>query len=322
MRTIRIGASGVSLVSHRTQSQLKSDWQGFDAENDDAVDGIILLKHRERFSGRLLFAQVKSGPSFKKENKNIDGNSFGVSIGRDYIMKHRHRWNALPGPAILVYVENPESVNSRIFWQDLKKDSSYSKTNAGLVLIPRTKTFGSEAKGELRKLTGSVPDSLPLKEIDLRAARSLLATPNFSLKIAKEFYRAWSISTDRVHPELGEILVTSAGWRHITRQGRRSDNILNSLLLLEAAKEMVSQGADWRQLGSAKRRERTKTLDILDTLSLRAKIIFRQRTAAPVQVILQRVRSVCKTTGSTATNIKFLSVHELQRGNSRFYGEN
>ena len=69
MSTIRTGAAGVSLVSHRVRGQLKSDWQDVDAENDDAVDGIVLLRHREKFSGRMLFVQVKSGPSFKKESK-------------------------------------------------------------------------------------------------------------------------------------------------------------------------------------------------------------------------------------------------------------
>lgn len=321
MSTIRTGAAGVSLVSHCVRGQLKSDWQDVDAENDDAVDGIVLLRHRENFSGRMLFVQVKSGPSFKKESKSLGEDSIGVAIGRGYIEKHRSRWNALPGPVILAYVEDPDSHKSPIYWQDLKSDASYSKVNSDLVVIPKRKTFGSEAKGELRKMAGSVPDSHPLHEIDMRQTRSLLATPGFSLRLAKEFYREWSSSTDRFHPELGEIFVTNAGWRHITRQGRRPDNILNSLLLLEAARKMVSQGADWRQLGSAKIVERTETLDIRDTLSLRAKIVFRQRAAAPVQVILQRVRSVCRKTGSTATKIKFLSVHELQRGNSRYYGE-
>lgn len=150
MSTIRTGAAGVSLVSHRVQGQLKSDWQDVDAENDDAVDGIVFLRHRERFSGRMLFVQVKSGPSFKKESKSLGKKLIGVAIGRGYIEKHRLRWNALPGPVILAYVEDPDSTKSPIYWQDLRSDASYSKDNADLVVIPRKKTFGSEAKGPPR----------------------------------------------------------------------------------------------------------------------------------------------------------------------------
>jgi hypothetical protein len=320
MKNARIGASGVSLVSHRVQGQLQSDWQGIDAENDDAVDGLVFLRSGEKFSGRTLFVQVKSGESFKVEYKNKYPGAFGVKLGAEYIAQHRPRWDALPGPVILVYVEKPNITESQIYWQDLKADLSYSLTNKAVVLVPKNQTFGSEAKGKLRALVGAVPDNYPLKEIDLRPFRSVLSTPKFTLGVAKSYYRDWANSSDRIHPELGEIEVTNVGWRHITRQGRNADRILNSILLLESAKQMVLQGADWRQLGAAKRRERTNSIDIMDALSLRANILFRHRTAAPVQVILRRTRSICLRTGATSRRIKFLSVHELQRGSSRYYG--
>lgn len=320
MKTSRIGASGVSLVSHRVQGHLQSDWQGLDAENDDAVDGLIFLRRGEKFSGRTIFVQVKSGESFKVEYKKKYRGAFGVRLGANYINQHRPRWDALPGPVILVYVENPSSSNSPIFWQDLKADSSYSPTDKAVVLIKGNQTFGSEAKGKLRVLSGAVPDNCPLKEIDLRQNRSVLSTPSFTLGLAKTFYKNWAKSSERNHPELGEIEVTNAGWRHITRQARQSDRILNSILLLEAAKEMVQQGAGWRQLGSAKKRERKNSVDIVDTLSLRANVSFRHRSAAPVQVIIRRTRIICRRTGSTKERKIFLSVHELQRGTSRYYG--
>src|SRR3546814_4989999 len=93
---------------------------------------------------------------------------------------------------------------------------------------------------------------------------------------------------EREHPELGLIAVTNLGWRHITRRSRRPENVHNSFMLLEAARQMVIQGAGWRQLGSAKIRERTTTIDVVDTLALRANVLFRQRAPGPVQVILRR----------------------------------
>src|SRR3546814_8059001 len=144
-----------------------------------------------------------------------------VKLGTEYLATHRPRWAALPGPFILAYVEDPDDRNSKIYWQDLKSDDSYSKANKAVVLVPKFQTFGSEAKGALRRLAGSVPDSVPLQTIDLTKARSLLATPAFDRKLARSFYRRWSASLEREHPELGLIAVTNLGWRHITRRSRR-----------------------------------------------------------------------------------------------------
>lgn len=321
LSTRRTGAAGVSLVKSQVQARLKSDWQDIDAENDDGIDGAIFLRHREKFFGRILFVQVKSGPSYKIDYRRENTGFIGVQIGEDYIISHRPRWDALPGPVILIYVEDPDASSPKMYWQDLKKASSYSATNKAVVLVPRQQTFGSEAKGALRRLTGSVPDQLPLTRIDLSQTKSTLATPRFSQRVARSFYRHWSQSSDRTHPELGVIEVTNLGWRHMTRNGRRPENILNGFMLMEAAREMVVQGAGWRQLGSAKMRERARTIDIVDMLALRAEVIFRHRAPGPVQVILRRTRSIDKTDGvRVVREIRFLSVHELRRGASAHYG--
>gem|GEM_PF-2873829 len=321
MNTRRTGAAGVSLVAAEVQRRLKSDWQDIDAQNDDAIDGVIFLRHRNKFFGRLLFVQVKSGRSFKVDYQERNKDFIGVNVGAEYIASHRPRWAALPGPVILVYVDDPEASSPKIYWQDLKKDASYSTTNKSVVLVPRGQTFGSEAKGAFRRLTGSVPDQLPLTRIDLSQLRSALATPRFDQKIARAFYRRWSQSNDRTHPELGLVEVTNLGWRHMTRKGRRPENILNAFMLLEAAQEMVVQGAAWRQLGNAKMRERSQTVDIVDMLGLRAEVVFRHRAPGPVQVILRRTRAINRATGVlVCSNIRFMSVHELRRGASEHYG--
>lgn len=293
-----------------------------DAENDNGVDGVIFLRHRSAFLGRLLFVQVKSGPSFmvNYKQKRFAG-LIGVDIGEDYIAAHRPRWEALPGPVILVYVTDPEKRSSTIYWQDLKKNASYSPSNKGVVLVPRSQTFGSEAKGALRRLTGSMPDDAPLKRIDMRNVQRLTDIDVHDRPTARWFYKEWSRSVERHHHELGEIEVTNAGWRHVTRRSRNPENVRNSFLLLEAARQMVIQGAVWRQLGSAKIKDRKQTTDIVDALSLRANIVFRYRAPATVQVILRRTRNICKLTGSVQSRLYFYSVHELRRGNSVYYGE-
>jgi Domain of unknown function (DUF4365) len=319
--TIRRGAAGRDLVAFQVRSQLNSDWQNVDAENDDSVDGAVFLRHGGKFLGRVISVQVKSGPSFMVDYKQKRfAGLMGVHIGEEYIRAHRPRWDALPGPVILAYVADPERRDSAIYWQDLKNEDSYSSTNKSVVLVPRMQTLGSEAKGALRRLAGSVPDNAPLNQVDVRKAQSLLPYPIFDRSSAREFYTLWSRSTDRNHPELGEIEVTNAGWRHMTRRSRGLENVHNSFTLLETARQMVIQGAGWRQLGSAKTRERSKAIDIVDAISLRANIVFRYRAAGTVQVILRRTRVICKSTGHVRSRIYFYSVHELRRGNSIHYG--
>jgi hypothetical protein len=309
-------------VALQVRSFLQSDWQNIDAENDNGIDGLIFLRHGNAFLGRLLFVQVKSGPSFMMDykQKRLAG-MIGVDIGEAYIAAHRPRWEALPGPVILVYVAEPSKRSSAIYWQDLKKDESYSPSNKGVVLIPRSQTFGSEAKGALRRLTGSRPDDAPLKRIDMRNVQRLGDIRIHDKRTARLFYKEWSRSIDRNHPDLGEIEVTNAGWRHLTRRSRNPENVRNSFFLLETARQMVIQGAGWRQLGSAKTRDRKQTTDIVDALSLRANIVFKSRAPATAQVILRRTRTICKLTGSVRSRLYFYSVHELRRGNSMHYGE-
>ena len=322
MDSIRRGAAGTDHVALQVRSFLRSDWQDMDAENDDGIDGLIFLRYRNVFLGRLLFVQVKTGPSFMMDYKQKRlASLIGVNVGEDYIVKHRPRWDALPGPVILVYVVDSDKRSSVIYWQDLKRDASYSPSNKGVVLVPRSQTFGSEAKGALRRLTGSMPDDAPLKRIDMRNVQRLVDVFVHDRPTARSFYKEWSRSVERHHPELGEIEVTNAGWRHMTRRSRNPENVRNSFLLLEAARQMVIQGAGWRQLGSAKIRNRKQTTDIVDALSLRANIVFKSRAPATVQVILRRTRTLCRTTGFVRSRLYLHSVHELRRGNSIHYGE-
>src|SRR3546814_3449433 len=87
--TIRRGAAGRDLVAFQVRSLLKSDWQNIDAENDDAIDGAVLLRHRGKFLGRMLFVQVKSGPSFKLnyQQARFQGR-IGVKHGKERSEEH------------------------------------------------------------------------------------------------------------------------------------------------------------------------------------------------------------------------------------------
>src|SRR3546814_18205825 len=103
----------------------------------------------------MLFVQVKSGPSFKLnyQQARFQGMT-GVKLGKEYIATHRPRWDALPGPVILSYVEDPDDPNSKIYWQDLNSAHSNSTTNTAFFLAPNFQTLCTEIKGGLQRLAG------------------------------------------------------------------------------------------------------------------------------------------------------------------------
>ncbi len=322
MTTLRTGAAGRDVVALTVKTELSSDWQNISAENDDGIDGIVFLKYRNRFSGRLIFVQVKSGKSYvKRYAPGTHDGHVALDLGREYLDKHRSRWRALPGPVLLAYVEDPSDRTCPVYWQDLKLAAAYSETNKGVVLIPRNQRLGSHSKGALRKVCGSRPDSMVLPEIDMGNEKSALIKPQFGRKDALRVYRAWrETSSDSCHPDLGRIEVTNLGWRHITRKSRRLENIVNSFLLLEAARKIIESKTPYRQIGYAKKRERRRTIDIVDHLALRAIVRFRHRAPGPVQVIVRRTRRICSGTGAVHARLRFLSVHEIVRDYNHAYG--
>jgi hypothetical protein len=269
----------------------------------------------------MLSIQIKSGRTYRVDFKADDRQgTFGLNLGRYYLEKHRSRWPTYPGPVLLIYVENPENRDTKVYWQNLRATSSFSERNKIIVLIPTNNVFGSHMKGILKKLCGSVSDSAPLQKLDFTQKRSRLVRPNFTRQMARKFYTEWAHKSETKHPQVGKIDITSSGWRHLTRRSRRAENILNSLLLLEVAKEMRSLDIQVRQLGCAKKRELERAIYIVDHLALRAEVCFRYRESTIAQVIIRRVRTINKLNGDTFTRHCFLSVHELGRGGHNFYG--
>lgn len=321
MRNIRLGAAGKALFASRVRSELGSDWQDIDAENDDGVDGIIFLRNKNVFSGRMINVQIKAGEGYQKSYRNPTYNNIiAVDLGKDYLSTHKDRWSVLSSPVILIYIPMPGDLSSNIYWQDLKSENSYSRTNLGVVLIPKENVFGAGVKGIWSKLCGAVPDIGPLPIIDLRQMPRRGGGLGLSKQKALEIYRAWRDNGPSTHAQLGKINVTNSGWRHITRKSRKIERIEHSFQLLGAAQEMIRASVPWRHLGMLKRRDRSTTIDLLDHLSLRAEAVFHHRNSAPVQVILRRVRSITKSDGAVSTSISFLSVHELSRGRRKFTG--
>lgn len=325
--------NAIAAVQRYVESDWFSRWQEFEARNDDGVDGIVFLRKKKLDKKNtkpdkppcytslpirgVLFVQVKGGEGYAGQSKKRPDH-IEINLGEEYINNHRPRWDALPGPAILVYVDTANlKQNLDAWWTDLKDDSTYSDENKQIVLVPKSQRFGPHSKGHMRRLLG--PETQydanlhPLTAVHKDSSYVSVVLP---LKAcARKFYREWAVlpAAERTHPGLGEILVTRNGWRHITRKGRRHEHIVQSLQLLGIAKRMIKEVEDVGWIGRMEeRRLKNGTIQRRELLGIRAKVTFPFRQESVIQVILERKRIYGKILISERTT--FYSVYEARRG--------
>jgi hypothetical protein len=221
----------------------------------------------------------------------------------------------------LVYVDDTvDRLNPPAWWVNLRDPSIFSASNAGLILLPKAQRFSHHSKGDFHRLCGSGPHDRPLQKIEL--ARGDLLIPRLgkteSLRNdAWEYYKTWRGDFEAcLNPSLGPVLVNRVGWKHMTRQGRLPERIVQSWLLLGAARKIVATCQDVYQLGRAE----VETLpdgnkNTIDYLGLRAALSFPHRHAGVVQVVLKRSRLVQGGAHPyEREKIWFYSVYELRRG--------
>ena len=323
--------NAIGSVQRYVRNDFFSRWQEFEARNDDGIDGILLLRKKvidKTASGDkpqfishpirgVIFIQVKGGAGYRKDFKKRPEH-IGIQLGKKYIKDHRPRWKALPGPAILVYVDTEnKKQNLDAWWTDLNDESSYSSKNENIVLIPKSQRFGPHSKGDMRRLIGPAmqyDELLPI--VTLSKEDSSYIHLNQALKdCARTFYRDWSALplASRTNPALGEVLVTRVGWRHLTRRGRRQERIVQSMQLLGAAKRIIQEVDSIGWLGRMEERQlKNGNIQRRELLGIRAKVRFPFRHESVVQVILERKRTYGQTLLTEQT--RFYSVYEARRG--------
>jgi hypothetical protein len=315
---------GVNLVATIVEGAWESGWQEYDASNDDAIDGVILLRKGRKQptdTGGIVFTQVKCGGHGYRKDQAQYPNYVGIALGKAYIDAHRARWQRVPGPAVLIFVDDQlESTNPPAWWVDLKNPNSYSPTNSGMILIPKQQKFTRHSKGDFHKLCGAAAYDRQLEKFILTRSENLIPRlgKNESLRNdAWNFYKSWRKDPAAcTHKVLGLILVNRVGWKHMSRPGRLSERIVQSWTLLGAAKLIVSNSTTFFHLGHARTaRLPDGNLHAVDYLGLRSMVIFTHRHHAVVQVVLKRSRLLCPgNLYEERQKIWFYSVYELRRG--------
>ncbi len=311
---------GLNTVSDIVQTNWGCGWQKYDALNDDGIDGIILMRRglsKPVDTGGIVFTQIKCGGEngYKKDIKKYS-DFICLLLGEKYIRNHIPRWRCLPGPTVLIFVHDE---SREAWWVDLKGDC-YSKDNAHIILIPKNQRFGHHSKGIFHKMCGPRSTDLNLDKLIISRDQMMSARLGKNESIRNDawsFYKSWRNDQQaRMHPVLGNIIVNRVGWKHMTRKGRSQDRIINSWLLLGAAKQMVIQGAKIFYLGHAKVEDiGGNVIKVTDYLGLRANVVLPHRQETMIQVVLKRCRYVNKAYSSPVNQkIWLYSIFEPRRG--------
>lgn len=312
---------GINTISRIVEVDWESGWQEYAATNDDAIDGVILMRRgskRPTDTGGVVYVQVKCGGDGYRQDQDQYPAHIGVQLGKKYIETHRQRWASVPGPAVLIFVDDTEDRKSPpAWWVNLKAGDSYSPTNAGMILIPKLQRFAHHSKSDFHKLCGPATVDRVLEEIKL--CRDDLVLPKLgkgeSLRDdAWEYYKKMRDDIGQcINPTLGQILVNRVGWKHMTRRSRLPERIVQSWLLLGAAKAIINECTKVFNLGHASQKVFPDgNANVVDYLGLRANVAFPHRHQSVLQVVLRRSRLI--TPNYKGQKIWFYSVYELRRG--------
>ncbi len=313
-------ATGIRVTAQVVREWWKCRFQEFDHRNDDGIDGLIILKKNYIVTGELVHCQIKSGSGYKSKTNYPE--HIGIKLGIKYIQKHRPRWNNIIEPAILIFVD--ESKNNKItpnaWWVDLKSPAAYSDKAKSILFIPKKQRFAEHSIGEIKKLYGT-------RHLDLNdGLQEILLTRNdvnlFNLKDnikvqARKYYIDWSTSpiSEKTNPKLGEITISRVGWKHLTRSGRKTERVLQSLLLLGAAKRMIKEIKEPESFGHPLFKAENDIGRFQDYIGLRAFVSFPHRYESVLTIVMKRQRKVNLKNGKELERkIWFYTIYESRRG--------
>jgi len=227
--TQRAGQIGIVKVETTILEAWHSRWQQIDAQNDDAIDGLIFIERNNHPTGQIIFAQVK-----RQAAKLVEGR-YAVQIERDRLERNLDRWRPLAGGAILIHVDPATGVAR---WVNVRKSSAIGKTR---VYVPVENIFDSDAKDAIAMLAGNIHADLMMPQISTtKEDFSHLSSKQHLQVAARALYR----DLDQRALTLGEggpiVRFQRSGWRHITRPGRTSVMRSQSFILLGAVPKILA----------------------------------------------------------------------------------
>ena len=280
---------------------LASTWQTFDPQNDHAIDGIIFLAKRGHQTGKMIYAQVKTGKSYLAHEA---ATHLILKFSTKHLTSWKKIWRSKDEPVILIYVKS----KSEIYWTNVKDVSIYvGKTQ---IKLSKTSAFGAKAKSPLVKLcrTGISDKNLPIVSC-LKQHRPYLYHREELKLAAKKYYNCLKLpgAIKFKNSHLDDIKFSRLGWNHITNRKRSSVRVRQSLELLGVVKLILENIRNYYTL-----KVNHAGNSINEFIGLKAKVNFQERATGVVQIVIVR-RKQFRADGSYEEKKWFLSVHEIKK---------
>jgi hypothetical protein len=289
----RLGQLGVNAVERIILRDWKCRWQQVDAQNDDGVDGLILLESGGAMTGQVVYVQVKC-----RRIKPSHG-VYAVGLDKASLNRIRNLWGHLVGSVILVHVD-PDSLDAR--WADLR---SYVRDPRPSVNV-REGSCLKTAKDEVAGHCGTL-------HLDISALPVVTEADHFRYlgdrrhiqPAARSLYK--ELAAVKPATKDGTVVIFDrTGWRHITRQSRPRLRQYQSFALLGAVRPIIEAAKQSDLLDLPFQRASTPTRNV----AIRAAVQFPHRQAGLVQVILR------KSILGSVEQYRFLTVYEPRRKRS------
>lgn len=291
----KIGQLGVNVVERLVINELLWRWQPLDQQNDDGLDGLIMVENRKgELTGQIIFAQVKCW-SKKRPRSGI----LKLNIDPKKLEVRARRWRRVAGASIVIWVD---PTNLEAFWADLQNPATIAGKS---VLISLKDKLNGKSANRLKRLAGTQGEDNLLPELHATHADMQHIQPT---KLLKQYSKRFFTDVGTVKsPDLriGAVHFSRVGWKHITRPERPVSRVVQSLHLLRIAKRIVEEVPDaqlLRRIGGPN--------NPAEIYALTARVTFQHRDAAVVRVII--LRQLASATNPMPKSW-FYSVYERRR---------
>lgn len=308
--------AGLRVVAMYVQEFFHWGWQQLDQENDDGIDGYVIIRDRVgKDMGCNIRVQVKSGPSYFSSRPNR-GKHVNISpyASAESLASHMRDYHKSLQPVILVWVNTQKERSDGTFYEDIMNPEAWwervdNYTYEGGTVITLTHKFGEHSKGDWFSMVEPMLKNwehymkIEMNEKDKRLYNSIDLK-----KDARIFYEGWkkrrtylTLSDGKVF----EIKKTRTGWRHINYYGRGRTRTFNSLRLLSIAERIIQ---DQNVFPVILNEEQSSINGLIIKIGLRARVQIDTTTQLKVQVVLLRKTNQVKG----IDEIRFFSVHIIK----------
>jgi len=292
-------------------------FEEFRYSNKDELDGLIYIRRRNGNLGDKIHYKLIYDMSLGYDVRLK--NHIRINVDKGQLESCKQKWQHMENPVIVFYVIK-DNKGFTCWWGDLKSEKIFAPDNKNQLLIHKQQKLGIHSFGNIKKLFGYKLVDEDLQTIILDRNDVNYFPISKSIKsIAREYYKEWSNSPEeeRRNPALGEVIINRVGWRHMTRKSRTCEKIIQSWFLFGAARKMIKEVETFMPLGHNKYVNLSENRVLYkDYVGLKCKVVFPQRFASPIMIVLKRQQVYDSKYGNNLQNKKvwLYSIYESRRG--------